>query len=148
MAQGRASAAEVGPGPDREPRNFGGIAAALFDLDDLARQYFSKWIIAVNEVKGIAARKPVGAHPFQQMIRDHRVAKTKIANSELEGIVYERMKAAGFPANSISIAIVPSERHGWTALISPRQRKINLAAVKKVEEIQKQLRATYDLKGD
>jgi hypothetical protein len=76
------------------------------------------------------------------------VAKARIANSELERIFYERMKASGFPANSVSIAIVPSELHGWSALISPRQRKRNPAAVREVEKIQKQLRATYALKGD
>jgi hypothetical protein len=76
------------------------------------------------------------------------LAKIKIENSELEGIFYERMKASGFPANRISIAIVPSQPKGWTVLISPRQRKINPAAVKEVEKLQKKLRAAYDLKGN
>jgi hypothetical protein len=75
------------------------------------------------------------------------VVKIKIANAELEGIFYERMKAFGFPANSISIAIVPSKLHGWTAVISPRQRK-HQPTVRNVEKIQRELRARYALKGD
>jgi hypothetical protein len=38
---------------DSEPRNFGGIAAALTDLDDLPRNDRGDWIIAVHEVKGM-----------------------------------------------------------------------------------------------
>lgn len=82
-------------------------------------------------------------------LEEQQVAKTKIANAELEGMFYEQMKRARwFPANGIHIAIVPSELHGWTALISPRQRKHYPAAVRNVEKIQKQLRTTYDLKRD
>ena len=36
---------------DGEPRKFGGIAAALPDLDDLPRNDLGDWIIAVDEVK-------------------------------------------------------------------------------------------------
>jgi hypothetical protein len=76
--------------------------------------------------------------------------KIKIANDELVAIFYERMREApSYPQQAhISIAIVPSERHGWTALISAQQRKQHASCASEVERIQKQLRAIYELKKD
>jgi hypothetical protein len=72
-----------------------------------------------------ARQKPGGARRSIFEFGGYCVTKkTKVSNGDLTALFYERMRdAPGFPQQDISIAIVPSEPHGWTALISARQRK-------------------------
>ena len=59
------------------------------------------------------------------------MAKTKVSSTDLAWIFLERIKSSDACAAAISIAIVPS-RGGCAA---------------RIEQIQKQLRKVYDLKG-
>jgi hypothetical protein len=74
--------------------------------------------------------------------------KTTISSSDLIWLFYERLKeSTDCRGSRPSIAIVPSPGVGWTALMSPKQRvKLPLCA-KRVEAIQKELRAVYVLKS-
>ena len=75
--------------------------------------------------------------------------KTKISNGELTAIFHERITGSpDWPQQGISIAIVPSEPHGWTVLMSARQQKQHPDCSKRIEAIQKQLRAIYVLARD
>jgi hypothetical protein len=74
--------------------------------------------------------------------------KIKISNGDLTAIFYEEIKQAPDCPTGIHVAIVPAERPGWRVLMSPAQRKKYPACVKRIEVIEKQLRAVYDLAGD
>jgi hypothetical protein len=82
--------------------------------------------------------------PFEVFV----AKKIKISNGDLTAIVYEEIKQAPDCPMGIHVAIVPAERSGWRVLMSPAQRKKYLACVKRVEAIEKQLRAVYDLVRD
>jgi hypothetical protein len=48
----------------------------------------------------------------------------------------------------MSVAIVPDKRSGWTAMMNKVQRNRYPECAKRVEAIQKQLRAIHDLAED
>jgi hypothetical protein len=79
----------------------------------------------------------------------HYVAnKTKLSNADLATKFYERLKdIAGCPS-SVSLAIVPSEAHGWTALLSPAARKRNPVFAQRFDRLASQFRQEYDLAKD
>jgi hypothetical protein len=79
----------------------------------------------------------------------HHVAKrTKLSNSDLAAKFYERLKdIAGCPS-SVSLAIVPSEIHGWTAILSPPARKRNPIFAQRFDRLASQFREEYDLAKD
>jgi hypothetical protein len=74
--------------------------------------------------------------------------KTKISNGDLTALFHERLKQSPECPDGIKIAIIPDERLGWTALMGPTQRTRHPLCAKRVEAIQKQLRATYELARD
>ena len=75
--------------------------------------------------------------------------KIKISNGDLTALFYERIRASdGGSEQAIGLAIAPVQPSGWTALIMPSQRKKHPQLAKRVEAIQKQLRATYVLARD
>jgi hypothetical protein len=75
------------------------------------------------------------------------LAKVKISNTELSWIFQEKLATFGDCPASIPIAIVPS-KGGWTAVTSSRVRKGFPDCVKRIEQIQKQLRQLYILAND
>jgi hypothetical protein len=79
----------------------------------------------------------------------HHVAKkTKLSNSDLAAKFYElRKDIAGCPS-SVSLAIVPSEIHGWTAILSPAARKRNPIFAQRFDRLTSQFREEYDLAKD
>jgi hypothetical protein len=79
----------------------------------------------------------------------HHVAKKiKLSNSDLASKFYERLKdIAGCPS-SVSLAITPSETHGWTALLSPAARKRKPAFAQRFDGLVSQCRQEYDLADD
>jgi hypothetical protein len=79
----------------------------------------------------------------------HHVAKkTKLSNGDLAAKFYERLKEfAGCPS-SVSLAIVPSKDHGWTALLSPAARKRHPAFARRFDQLASQFRQEYDLAKD
>jgi hypothetical protein len=80
---------------------------------------------------------------------EHHVAKkTKLSNSDLAAKFYGRLKdIAGCPS-SVSLAIVPSEIHGWTAILSPAARKRNPIFAQRFDRLTSQFREEYDLAKD
>jgi hypothetical protein len=76
------------------------------------------------------------------------VAKTKISNGDLTALFSERIRETPHCPVGVSVAIVPDEQSGWIALMTKVQRNRYPECSKRVEAIQKQLRATYDLAGD
>jgi hypothetical protein len=75
------------------------------------------------------------------------LAKTKISSTDLIWIFREKLSSFDDCSPSISIAIVPSDE-GWTAVTSQRDRKGRPNYVKRVEQLQKQLRKVYVLAED
>ena len=75
------------------------------------------------------------------------MAKKAISSTDLIWIFHERLKEFDDCPASASIAIVPMPDVGWTALISPKQRARQPRCARRVEELQKQLREMYVLKG-
>jgi hypothetical protein len=75
------------------------------------------------------------------------MAKKAISSTDLIWIFHENLKEFDDCPASVSIAIVPTPVVGWTALISPRQRAQHQRCARRIEEIQKQLREIYVLKG-
>jgi hypothetical protein len=75
------------------------------------------------------------------------LAKAKISSTELIWIFQERLSSFDECPRSISIAIVSSDE-GWTAVTSQRDRKGHPDCVKRIEQLQKQLREVYVLARD
>jgi hypothetical protein len=74
--------------------------------------------------------------------------KTKLSNGDLAAKLYARLKdTAGCPL-SISLAIAPSKAHGWTALLSPAERKRNPIFGQRFDRLVTQFRQEYDLAKD
>jgi hypothetical protein len=75
------------------------------------------------------------------------MAKKAISSTDLIWIFHEKLKEFDDCPGSVSIAIVPMPDVGWTALISSKQRARHPLCARRVEELQKQLREMYGLKG-
>jgi hypothetical protein len=75
------------------------------------------------------------------------ILRTKVSNSDLANIFYEKLSVIpGCPMN-LSFAITSSDTHGWTALMSPVQRFKNPMFGKRFDALLTELRANYDLAG-
>jgi hypothetical protein len=75
------------------------------------------------------------------------LAKTKISSTELIWIFQEELSLFDDCPQSIPIAIVPSDG-SWTAVATQRFRKGHPDCVKRIEQLQKQLREVYVLAKD
>jgi hypothetical protein len=75
------------------------------------------------------------------------LGKTRVSSTELSWIFHEQLVSFDDWSPSIAIAIVPSA-DGWTALISARDRAKHPNCVKRIEQVQKQLRSRYALSND
>jgi hypothetical protein len=79
--------------------------------------------------------------------RPYPLAKTKISSTDLIWIFREKLSSFADCPQSIKIAIVPSDA-GWTVVTTPRDRTAHPNCVKRIEQIQKQLREFYVLTKD
>jgi hypothetical protein len=75
------------------------------------------------------------------------LAKTRISSTDLIWIFRERLSSFRDCSPEIPIAIVPSDG-GWKAVIASRDRTGRPHCVKRIEQIQKQLREVYVLAKD
>jgi hypothetical protein len=75
------------------------------------------------------------------------LAKKRVSSTDLVWMFRERLSSFDDCTPSIPIAIVPSEA-GWTAVTSPRYRAGRPDCVRRIEQIQKQLRDVYVLARD
>jgi|HubBroStandDraft_2_1064218.scaffolds.fasta_scaffold2016635_1 hypothetical protein len=76
------------------------------------------------------------------------MAKKSISSTDLVWLIHEKLKESGdYPQSGLSIAIVPADGVGWTALMASRQRAKFPHCAKQIRTIEKQLRETYALKG-
>ena len=75
------------------------------------------------------------------------MAKIKISSTDLIWIFREKLLSFDDCPRSISIAIVPSDET-WTALTTQQIRKERPDCIKRIEQIQKQLREVYVLAKD
>jgi hypothetical protein len=75
------------------------------------------------------------------------LAKIKISSTDLIWIFREELSSYDDCSPSIAIAIVPS-REGWTAVTTHRDRTGQPNCVKRIEQLQKQLREIYVLAKD
>jgi hypothetical protein len=79
----------------------------------------------------------------------HYVAnKTKLSNGDLAAKFHERLKGIAGCPSSVTLAIVPSAAHGWTALLSPAARKRNPTFAQRFDRLAAQFRQEYDLAKD
>ncbi len=73
--------------------------------------------------------------------------KTKISSTDLIWIFREKLSSFDDCSPSTSIAIVPSSE-GWTAVMTHRDRTEHPNCVRRIEQLQKQLREIYVLAKD
>jgi hypothetical protein len=76
------------------------------------------------------------------------IKKPKFANGELAAKLYDRLKETPGCPRSVSLAIAPSDKHGWSALLSPAERRRNPAFAKRFDSVWNQFRLEYDLAKD
>ena len=71
--------------------------------------------------------------------------KIKLSNGDLAALFLERVRELpGCPAG-ISLAVVPHESYGWTAIMSPAQRIRYPLFGKRFDNLLTELRKQYDL---
>jgi hypothetical protein len=75
------------------------------------------------------------------------VAKKRISNTDLIWIFQEKLSSFSDCPGPIKIAIVPSDA-GWTVVIGHRDRNARPDCVKRIAQIQEQLREVYILAKD
>jgi hypothetical protein len=76
------------------------------------------------------------------------MAKKTISSTDLIWLIHEKLKESGdYPESGLSIAIVPADGAGWTALMASRQRAKFPFCAKRIRAIERQLREMYVLKG-
>jgi hypothetical protein len=76
------------------------------------------------------------------------MAKKSISSTDLIWIIHEKIKEFGdCPDHGLTIAIVPTPGAGWSAVVGARQRTSHPLCARRVEQIEKQLRGIYVLKG-
>ena len=88
---------------------------------------------------------PIQGLRFSQ--KDFPLAKTKVSSTDLIWMFHERLSSFDDCNSSIPIAIVPTDA-GWTAVTTPRYRASQPNCVRRIEQIQKQLRDVYVLARD
>ena len=77
----------------------------------------------------------------------HPLAKTKISSTDLIWVFREKLSTFADCPPSMKIAIVPSEA-GWTVVTTQRDRRAHPNCVRRIEQVQKQLRQLYVLTKD
>jgi hypothetical protein len=87
-------------------------------------------------------------HHLRSSVGHHVTKKTKLSNGDLAAKFHERLKGIAGCPSSVSLAVVPSELHGWTALLSTAARKRNPAFAKRFDRLVSQFRQEYDLAKD
>jgi len=75
------------------------------------------------------------------------LAKKRVSSTDLIWMFRERLSSFDDCSPSIPIAIVPSHA-GWTAVTNSRHRTARPACVRRIEQIQRQLRDVYVLAKD
>jgi len=75
------------------------------------------------------------------------LAKTKISSTDLIWLFRERLSSFADCSPAIPIAIVPTD-DGWTAVTTPRYRNGHPLSVRRIEQVQMQLREVYVLAKD
>jgi hypothetical protein len=75
------------------------------------------------------------------------MAKTKISSTDLVWVFTEKLRSFNECAAPISIAIVPN-KDGWTAIASRRDRMTHSRCVKRIQQVQSELRELYILAKD
>lgn len=73
--------------------------------------------------------------------------KTKISSTDLVWIFREKLSSFNDCSPSIAIAVVPSS-HGWTAVTNKRENVRRPKCVRRIELIERELRAVYVLEKD
>jgi hypothetical protein len=74
--------------------------------------------------------------------------KPKLSNGDLAAKLYERLQGITGCPSSLTLAITPSQAHGWTALLSPAQRKRHPTFAQRFDRLVAQFRQEYDLAKD
>jgi predicted oxidoreductase len=76
------------------------------------------------------------------------MAKAEISNADLVWAFTEKLKSFGDCAPTISIAIVPDKKDGWTAIASRKDTNIHPRCAERIEQVQRELRGIYVLTTD
>ena len=79
--------------------------------------------------------------------RDFLLAKKRISSTDLIWIFREKLSSFTACPPSIKIAIVPSNK-GWTVVMTQHDRNRRPDCVKRIEQLQEQLRELYILERD
>ena len=74
------------------------------------------------------------------------MAKIRISSAELVWVFRQRLEAFDDCPPEVPIAIVPDPDEGWMVVMNAKVRTQNPHWVRRVEDIQKQLRKIYVLK--
>jgi hypothetical protein len=76
------------------------------------------------------------------------MTKKSLSSTDLVWLIHEKLQESGdYPQLGLSIAIVPADGVGWTALMSSRQRTKYPLCEKRIRTIERQFREMYVLKG-
>jgi hypothetical protein len=75
------------------------------------------------------------------------LAKKRISSTDLIWIFWVKLSSFAYCLPSIKIAIVPSDE-GWTVVVAQNDRNKCPRRIKRIEQIQKQLREVYVLAKD
>ena len=106
---------------------------------------------AVRLISQVKARSPLCRFGYLlKVVRlqgDCPLAKAKISSTDLIWIFREKLSSFDDCSPEIPIAIVPTDR-GWRAVTAPRDRTGRPHCVRRIEQIQKQLREVYILAKD
>jgi len=86
---------------------------------------------------------------FAHFYRQNIMLRTNISSTDLNWIFQAKLKAFDdYPTHGIPIAIIPDRDHGWTAVMTRRDRKSRPEWVERIDVIQKRLQKTYALAHD
>ncbi len=74
--------------------------------------------------------------------------RPKVPATELAWRLQQALRRAGFAPNSVTVAVVPDETHGWRAVTAAKMiaRYPSLGDV--IDKAQKQLQAAFDIDAD
>jgi hypothetical protein len=75
------------------------------------------------------------------------LSKIKISSTDLIWIFQQRLSSLSGSSTPVPIAIIPTSG-GWMVVASARERKANPEQVKRIAQIEKQLREIYVLTKD
>lgn len=74
--------------------------------------------------------------------------RKRISSADLSWRFFEAMRGDEAFHLGMSVAVVPDPKLGWRAVIAGRNRKMSTAAQKRLETIEKRLRARFALSDD